>query len=185
VIHLQGGDILGFGSCPQANACSSGGGYVRMLDDFKMGPNVVRGFQPAGIGPRDITQNASDDAIGGTMYWGASFEVQYPLFFLPKDAGMRVAFFVDSGAEWGYKGETAWPSNGEVNGTITTNTGVSYFCGNCAMQYTDTPLPRVSVGGSLIWDSPFGPLRFDLAYPILKQPYDRTQFFQFGGGTRF
>jgi outer membrane protein insertion porin family len=184
VIHLQGGDILGFGSCPQANACSSGGGYVRMLDDFKMGPNVVRGFQPAGIGPRDITQNASDDALGGTMYWGASFEVQYPLFFLPKDAGMRVAFFVDSGAEWGYKGETAWPSNGEVNGTITTN-GVSFYCGNCAMQYTDTPAPRVSVGGSLIWDSPFGPLRFDLAYPILKQPYDRTQFFQFGGGTRF
>ena len=40
-------------------------------------------------------------------------------------------------------------------------------------------------GGSIIWDSPFGPLRFDLAYPILKQPYDRTQVFQFGGGTRF
>jgi outer membrane protein insertion porin family len=53
------------------------------------------------------------------------------------------------------------------------------------MQYTDTPAPRVSAGVSLIWDSPFGPLRFDLAYPLLKQPYDRTQFFQFGGGTRF
>jgi outer membrane protein insertion porin family len=37
----------------------------------------------------------------------------------------------------------------------------------------------------LIWDSPFGPLRFDFAYPILKQPYDRVQWFQFGGGTRF
>ena len=45
--------------------------------------------------------------------------------------------------------------------------------------------PRVSVGASLIWDSPFGPLRFDFAYPILKQSYDRTQFFQFGGGTQF
>ena len=53
------------------------------------------------------------------------------------------------------------------------------------MQYTDTAMPRVAVGGSIIWDSPFGPLRFDLAYPLLKQPYDRTQFFQFGGGTRF
>jgi hypothetical protein len=30
------------------------GNYVRMLDDFKMGPNLVRGFQPAGLGPRAL-----------------------------------------------------------------------------------------------------------------------------------
>ncbi len=184
ILHLQGGDMLGLTNCP-SDTCANGNGYVRMLDDFKMGPNLVRGFQPAGIGPRDITSATANDAIGGTMYWGASLEAQYPFYFLPKDAGIRGAVFIDSGAEWGYKGETSWPANGEVNGTITTNTGVSYYCGNCAMQYTDTAAPRVSVGASLIWDSPFGPLRFDLAYPILKQPYDRTQFFQFGGGTKF
>jgi len=174
VMHLQGGDMLGLR-----------GQGVRMLDDFKMGPNVVRGFQPAGIGPRDITSGTSQDALGGTMYWGASLEFQYPFYFLPKDSGFRGAVFVDSGAEWGYKGETSWPANGEVNGLITTSTGASFICGNCAMQFVDTPTPRVSVGGSVIWDSPFGPLRFDLAYPVLKQWYDRTQFFQFGGGTRF
>ncbi len=37
----------------------------------------------------------------------------------------------------------------------------------------------------MIWDSPFGPLRFDFAYPISKASYDRTQFFAFGGGTHF
>ncbi len=98
-----------------------------MLDDFKVGPNVVRGFQPAGIGPRDITPGTSGDALGGTYYWGASLEVQYPFYFLPKDSGFRGAVFVDSGAEWGYKGETSWPSNGEVNGLITTNTGHPVF----------------------------------------------------------
>jgi len=185
VLHLQGGDMLGFGNCPASNACASGSGYVRMLDDFKMGPNLVRGFQPAGLGPRDITPFTSNDALGGTHYWGASLEVQYPFYFLPKDSGFRGAVFVDSGAEWGYKGETSWPANGEVNGLITTNTGFSYVCGNCALQYADTPAPRVSAGASLIWDSPFGPLRFDFAYPLLKQSYDRTQWFQFGGGTRF
>jgi outer membrane protein insertion porin family len=185
LVHLQGGDMIGFANCPTANACANGSGYVRMLDDFKMGPNVVRGFQPAGFGPRDTTVGASGDALGGTHYWGASLEMQYPFYFLPKDSGFRGAVFVDSGAEWGYEGETAWPANGEVNGLITTNTGVTYFCGNCAMQYADTAAPRVSVGASLIWDSPFGPLRFDFAYPILKQPYDRLQWFQFGGGTHF
>ena len=185
ILHLQGGDMIGFGSCPTANTCVSNGGYVRMLDDFKMGPNVVRGFQPAGIGPRDITSGTSNDALGGTMYWGASLEFQYPFYFLPKDSGFRGAVFIDSGSEWGYRGETSWPANGEVNGAITTSTGYTYTCPNCAMQYADSPAPRVSVGASIIWDSPFGPLRFDFAYPILKQAYDRTQFFQFGGGAHF
>ena len=108
-----------------------------MLDDFKMGPNLVRGFQPAGLGPRDITPGTSNDALGGTYYWGASMEVQYPFYFLPKDAGFRGAVFVDSGAEWGYKGETVWPSNGEINGTITTNTGSALLC-QCGMQVADT-----------------------------------------------
>jgi outer membrane protein insertion porin family len=180
ILHLQGGDMFGLTKGPNGEA-----NYVRMLDDFKMGPNLVRGFQPAGLGPRDITPGTSGDALGGTYYWGASLEVQYPFYFLPKDAGFRGAVFVDSGAEWGYKGETTWPSNGEINGFITTNTGQTFFCGNCALQFADTAAPRVSVGASLIWDSPFGPLRFDFAYPILKQPYDRVQWFQFGGGTRF
>jgi outer membrane protein insertion porin family len=180
IMHLQGGDMFGLTKGPNGES-----NYVRMLDDFKMGPNLVRGFQPAGLGPRDITPGTSGDALGDTYYWGASLEVQYPFYFLPKDAGFRGAVFVDSGAEWGYKGETSWPSNGEINGTITTSTGASYFCGNCALQFADTAAPRVSVGASLIWDSPFGPLRFDFAYPILKQPYDRVQWFQFGGGTRF
>jgi outer membrane protein insertion porin family len=189
LLHLQGGDMIGFNKCPVSGACVSNDGYVRMLDDFKMGPNLVRGFQPAGLGPRDVTPLASDDALGGTMYWGASLELQYPFYFLPKDAGFRGAVFVDSGAEWGYRGETSYPATGEVNGAITTYggapAGATYICGNCALLYEDTAAPRVSAGVSLIWDSPFGPLRFDFAYPLLKQPYDRLQWFQFGGGARF
>jgi outer membrane protein insertion porin family len=180
ILHLQGGDMFGLTKGPNGES-----NYVRMLDDFKMGPNLVRGFQPAGLGPRDLTVGASGDALGGTYYWGASLEMQYPFYFLPKDAGFRGAVFIDSGAEWGYKGETTWPSNGEVNGLITTSTGTSYVCNSCGLQFADTAAPRVSVGASVIWDSPFGPLRFDFAYPILKQSYDRVQWFQFGGGTRF
>ncbi len=187
ILHLQGGDIVGFKDCP-ANECTSSGHYVRMLDDFKMGPNLVRGFQPAGLGPRDITPGTSGDNIGGTMYWGASLEFQYPFYFLPKDSGFRGAVFIDSGSVWGYKGETFSPATGEINGTVvgTAPGGVpTPFVCQCGMQFADTPAVRASVGASIIWDSPFGPLRFDFAYPFLKQPYDKTQFFAFGGGTKF
>ena len=180
IVHLQAGNMIGLG-----------GQEVRMLDDFKLGPNLVRGFAPAGIGPRDITNGTSNDAIGGTNYWGASLEFQYPFYFLPKDTGFKGAVFVDAGSVWGYKGETQYPATGEINGTIATNmpgtntpTGASFIC-QCGMQYADDMSVRMSAGASIIWDSPFGPLRFDFAYPILSKWYDRKQFFAFGGGTHF
>jgi outer membrane protein insertion porin family len=172
IFHLQAGNMIGLA-----------GQGVRLLDDFKMGPNLVRGFAPAGLGPRDITPGTSNDAIGGTTYWGASIELQYPFYFLPKDSGFRGAVFIDSGSVWNYKGETQLPRTGEINGNINNGVG-TFFC-QCGMQFADGAAVRASAGASLIWDSPFGPLRFDFAYPILKQGYDRTQFFAFGGGTHF
>ena len=186
VVHLQGGNMRGFNDCPSTSVCAGGNsGYVRMLDDFKMGPNFVRGFEPAGIGPRDITFGTTNDNIGGTNYWGASLEFQYPFYFLPKDSGFRGAVFADAGSVWGYRGETQFAPTGEINGTIVPNTGLGPINCSCGMAYNDSSLVRSSVGASLIWDSPFGPLRFDLAYPITKGPYDRTQFFAFGGGAKF
>jgi outer membrane protein insertion porin family len=174
IVHLQGGDMIGLK-----------GQEVRMLDDFKMGPNLVRGFQPAGIGPRDLTPGTTGDNIGGTMYWGASMEFQYPFYFLPKDSGFKGAVFVDSGSVWGYKGETTNAATGEINGMVVPSPPNTPFVCQCGMIYGDGPEVRASAGASLIWDSPFGPLRFDFAYPILKQGYDRTQFFAFGGGAHF
>jgi len=191
VLHLQAGNITGFQNCPTPNTCVSNNDYVSMLNDFKMGPNLVRGFAPAGLGPRDITPGTSNDLVGGTMYWGASLEFDYPLYFLPKDSGFTGGVFIDSGSVWGYRAETSNPATGEINGTVLT-AGGPLVCtsatagGNgCAMQVADDANVRASVGASIIWNSPFGPLRFDFAYPIRKDSYDRTQFFQFGGGTHF
>ena len=106
VLHLQGGHITGWG-----------GKDLRMLDHFQMGPNLVRGFAPSGIGPRDLTSmsvNGVGDALGGTMYWGASLEAQAPFSFLPKDAGLKGAIFADAGSLWNYKGPTSWSVTGET-----------------------------------------------------------------------
>jgi outer membrane protein insertion porin family len=164
----------------QAGQISSWGGeQLRMLDQFQMGPNLVRGFSPAGIGPRDLTPGTTNDALGGSIYWGASVEAQTPLYFLPKDVGIKLAAFADAGNLWSYKGPTFWNVTGE-----TLQVGLD-----------GAGLIRSSVGVGLLWDSPLGPLRFDLAYPLTKycatptggvgQVCDRTQVFRFSGGTRF
>jgi outer membrane protein insertion porin family len=149
-----------------------------MLDHFQGGPGLVRGFEPAGWGPRDLTPGTNLDALGGSVYWAASYELQTPLFFAPKDFGMRFALFADVGQLWDYKGPTSFAQTGE---TICTGVvqGVDLAAG-C----NDTSL-RASVGAGLLWDSPLGPLRFDFAYAVSKASFDRTQFFRFGGGTKF
>ena len=77
-----------------------------MLDHFQMGPNLVRGFAPNGIGPRDINPFGTRDALGGTKYWGASFELQMPFWFLPKEVGLKGAVYADAGGLFDYKGPT-------------------------------------------------------------------------------
>jgi outer membrane protein insertion porin family len=44
---------------------------------------------------------------------------------------------------------------------------------------------RLSAGVGMSWKSPFGLIHVDLGIPILKEPYDQTQVFRFGFGTRF
>ena len=156
VLRLQAGHIQGWG-----------GQDVRMLDHFKMGPNLVRGFASSGLGPRDLTPGYTGDAIGGTTYWGASLEFQIPLYFIPKDVGLKAAVFADAGSVWDYKGPTFYPATGEH------------------MTFADDNKMRSSVGVGLIWDSPLGPMRFDYSFPITKESYDKVQQFRFGGGTKF
>ena len=140
-----------------------------------MGPNLVRGFQTAGIGPRDMTLGTSQDALGGTMYWGTSLEVQFPIFGVPKDFGMRLALFADAGSVWNYQGQTFFPATGLTVTTVDPITG----------NDTNAMTVRSSVGAGLIWDSPFGPIRIDYAFPITKDPNDRVQELRFSGGTKF
>ncbi len=158
------------------------GTNLRMLDHFQMGPQLVRGFAPAGIGPRDLTlynfNGTPGDALGGSIYWGASVEFQTPLFFAPKDVGIKVAAFADAGSLWDYQGPTSWLP------PVPRATGEVLYLVARRRELRDNMFINSSVGVGLLWASPFGPMRFDLAYPVTKQKFDRTQMFRFGGGPR-
>ncbi|WEK46542.1 MAG: outer membrane protein assembly factor BamA [Candidatus Andeanibacterium colombiense] len=49
----------------------------------------------------------------------------------------------------------------------------------------NSPMPRVSVGIGINWNSPFGPFRIDFAKVLLKQKGDDTKAFTFNVGTQF
>jgi outer membrane protein insertion porin family len=177
LVHVQSGMLNKLGS-----------NELRMLDHFQMGPNLVRGFAPNGIGPRDINPYGTMDALGGTKFWGASFELQMPFWFLPKEVGLKGAVYADAGSLWDYQGPTSWAATGEVNvpGCTPPKTTIPVNPGTClGLQYSEQNVVRTSVGVGLIWASPFGPLRFDYAVPLTKGQFDRVQQFKFGGGTSF
>jgi outer membrane protein insertion porin family len=188
LVHLQAGMLNKIGN-----------NELRMLDHYQMGPNLVRGFAPNGIGPRDINPFGTQDAIGGTKYWGASLELQMPFWFLPKEVGLKGAVYADAGGLYDYQGPTTWAATSELTTPFSQRGGNS----NCALPiqassaggpnagtctglvYDDSRIIRSSVGVGLIWASPFGPLRFDYAVPLTKGQFDRVQQFRFGGGTTF
>ena len=97
--RLQGGNIWGYGS-----------NKLRLSDNFNLGPGLVRGFAPGGIGPRDLnTLDNKQAGIGGTTYFGGTVEVQFPFFGLPRDLGLKGAVFADAGTLFGYSGRTNLP----------------------------------------------------------------------------
>jgi outer membrane protein insertion porin family len=113
------------------------GGNVNSLEDFTYGGQLVRGFVNRGMGPK----TAGGEIIGYTAYAGASAEVSFPIPMLPESYGLSGAIFADAGI-----------ISGQGTGTAAAASLVN-------------PI-KSSVGASVIWDSPFGPLRGDMAVPI-------------------
>jgi len=143
---------------------------VRLIDMFFKGGETIRGFERAGIGPRDLT---TKDALGGKYFYAGTAEVRFPLPFISDELGMSGAVFADAGTLWG-AGELAKRLNGK--GPSNGYMGLNLF---------DSDSIRSSVGASILWQSPVGPLRLDFAEALTKEKYDRTQFFRFGASTKF
>ncbi|MEM9357462.1 MAG: outer membrane protein assembly factor BamA [Pseudomonadota bacterium] len=141
---------------------------VRLLDLFYKGGETIRGFDKSGIGPRDLN---TDDALGGTTFWAATAEVRFPLPYLSETLGMSGAVFADAGSLFGA---------GDGAESATQGCGVA----NAVCLVDDNTL-RASVGASIIWNSPLGPLRVDYAHVLQSEEYDDEQSFRFGAATKF
>jgi outer membrane protein insertion porin family len=142
------------------------GGYIHGLDDivriedrFFVGGDNLRGFAVGGIGPRDLT---TGDALGGNSYYVGSVTLGFPVG-LPPELGITGRVFSDFGSLFGI----------DQSGANTTD------------PLADPHSIRVSAGIGVSWRSPLGPIKLDLALPVIKQPFDKRQIFLVGFGTRF
>lgn len=132
------------------------GDDVRLVDGFYKGGETIRGFESAGLGPRDAV---TGDALGGKIFYAATTEIRFPIPFVPDELGFGGAVFFDVGS---------------VHETDVKSVVIN-----------DSDEIRASVGASLLWASPVGPLRADFAYVISKADFDETELFRFGASTKF
>jgi len=153
-------DLVGLVSGGAGYIAGYGSGDLRIFDHFQSNDRMIRGFEYGGIGP--VANDGSGDHLGGTTYFNASAEAQFPLPVIPESFGLRGAVFADAATLYGNKLNPA-----ELNPD------------SVGMQW------RASVGVGLMWASPFGPIRIDYAIPVRKESTDKTQEFNFGIATRF
>ena len=160
---LDKADVVGVISGGGGHIAHYGGGAPRVFDLFQGSTRMVRGFEAAGWGPYDPAP--ANDHLGGTTYFHGSVEAQFPLPVLPDSLGIKGAVFADAATLYG----NDLKATGEEGGPLESIRARA----------------RASVGASLIWNSPFGPLRVDYAIPVTKQPNDQLQEFNFGISSRF
>ena len=136
-------------------------GTNRVVDRFILGPSIIRGFEPGGIGPRD-TGGTADDPLGGNLYVAARFEAEFPLG-LPEEYGVSGGVFYDVGNLWDL-------SDVNFNGGNIVGEGGSF---------------RHVVGVSLFWETPVGPLQFNFSKALKSEDFDQEQSFEVTLRTQF
>ncbi|MEH6410734.1 MAG: outer membrane protein assembly factor BamA [Hyphomonas sp.] len=159
---------------------------IRINNRFFRGGNSFRGFDVAGLGPREVVRVVDPttgeivatrrlNSQGGNTYYQGTFELSMPSVF-PEEYGIRSALFADVGGLGTLRGP-------DISPTV-------YFTdpqtGLPAVRVTkDATALRASAGLSVFWDSPFGPIRFDFSQILRREDYDRTETFRFSTSTRF
>lgn len=145
----------------EGGALAWNSGNNRVVDRFILTPSILRGFEPGGIGPREISATR-DDPLGGNLYVAARFEAEFPLG-LPEEYGINGGVFYDVGNLWDL-------SDVNLNSASVVGESGSF---------------RHVIGVSVFWDTPVGPLQFNVSEALKKETYDKEQKFEITLRTDF
>ncbi|KAL3766522.1 hypothetical protein ACHAWU_000317 [Discostella pseudostelligera] len=142
------------------------------------GPGQLRGFLPAGIGPRANTGGSSvpgGDALGGDIFYTSTLatSVPFPTYLATlRNNGARLFGFVNAGT---------------CCAVSTSSSSTTPLIGMGCLPIWNQILhsTRVSIGGGLSMGSPMGRCELTYAVPIRYGPRDARKSVQFGFGFSF
>ncbi|MEO1454411.1 MAG: outer membrane protein assembly factor BamA [Pseudomonadota bacterium] len=134
----------------------------RLTDRFFLTSRQLRGFEFRGTGPRDLDA-VNEDALGGNNFVSAKFEVDFPIGFA-EDLGISGGVFLDMASVWGLDNTDGAGGPDSVDDDFSL---------------------RSSIGFSIFWDTPIGPLTFNFSQPLEKEDFDLERNFDITITARF
>jgi len=145
-----------------------GFGYMTTLVTDANGDNILdaNGNKQYQLAVEDISLNRELDAFGGNILTTGSVELLFPIPFVTDRSRVRSSLFIDAG--------NVFSSN------CTATQGSQNNCSDF-----DAGEFRYSMGISVTYLSPFGPLTFYVAKPFSKDPNDEEKNFDFTIGAGF
>ena len=168
---------------PTFNATNEDGTIAFDQATFTVNDLGQRIYSPAGDGDplafdvqetdangNPITDIRKGNAQGGKLYAIGALELSLPIPYAPEGLGLDAALFTEFG------------TLGLLDDRDTSRLAESF--GSRTLIEDELAL-RASVGLSIFWDSPFGPIRFDFSEVLAKEEYDRTENFRFSTSTQF
>lgn len=151
--------------------------YVQMGSLFSIREPTTNNYFPAYIDPTTGLPGVNKD--------GSPSVLPRPL----NDSAGNALYTVTSGTYLGYTtpctvGYAASAGQACVGTSVNTR-AVSSTAPFYELYRGSTASPRISVGIGVNWNSPFGPLRIDLAKALVSQPGDDKKLITFNVGTQF
>jgi len=122
------------------------------------GAKTVRGFEDSSLGPKD----SLGKPFGGNFVFNGTFALILPEFITPETHSVRTAIFLD----WGQVYHV--PPYDVTEGLSENANGFRY-----------------TLGGSITWISPIGPLVLNLGWPLNPKTGDKVKVFSVTFGTVF
>lgn len=134
----------------------------RLTDRFFLTSRQLRGFDFRGTGPRDLDAE-NDDALGGNNFVSAKLEADFPLGFA-EDLGISGGVFLDMASVWGLDNTDGAGGPDSVDDSFSL---------------------RSSIGFSIFWETPIGPLTFNFSEVLQSEDFDEERSFDIAITARF
>ncbi|KAF1841912.1 uncharacterized protein K460DRAFT_409353 [Cucurbitaria berberidis CBS 394.84] len=169
---LRGGLLypltLGGGNSPQAS---------RINDRFQLGgPNTVRGFRLAGLGPHD-----GPDAVGGDVYAAGGASLLLPVPRVGKETPLRLQAFINGGRLLSLKSQSSKKEEGSFGSGNEVQSSLQK-----TVQSLTQELPSAAAGVGLVYAHPVARFEINFSLPlVMRAKEEGRKGLSFGVGIEF
>ncbi|KAH9871803.1 hypothetical protein J1614_006060 [Plenodomus biglobosus] len=154
----------------------------RINDRFQLGgPNSIRGFRLAGLGPHD-----GPDAVGGDVYAAGGASLLLPIPRVGKETPLRLQAFINGGRLLALKGQATKKDASSSSSSSFASSGDVTSSLQKTFQSLTAELPSAAAGVGLVYAHPIARFEINFSLPlVMRAKEEGRKGLSFGVGIEF